>query len=71
MWQMTLKQRRRHRELVAEFDRLKQNPYLQVPEDYEVGKDPEEDEKYREVIESFQKVVEEMHEIEESSRRGN
>ena len=65
---MTLKQRKRHRELVNEFDRLK--PRL-PPMDYEMGKDPEEDEKYREVIESFQKVVEEMHEIEESSRRGN
>ena len=69
MWQMTLKQRRRHRELVAEFDRLKTSPYLQLPEDYEVGKDPEEDEKYREVIEAFNAVVEEMHEIEEAARQ--
>lgn len=65
---MTLKQRKRHRELVGEFDRLK--PQL-PPVDYEPGKDPEEDEKYREVIEAFQKVVEEMHEIEEASRRGH
>ena len=69
MWQMTLKQRRRHRELVAEFDRLKQSPYLQVAEDYEVGKDPEEDEKYRAVIEAFNAVVTEMHEIEEAARQ--
>lgn len=71
MWRMTLKQRRRHRELVTEFDRLKQNPYLQVPEDYEVGQDPEEDERYREVIEAFNRVVEEMHQIEEAARQGD
>ena len=65
---MTLKQRKRHRELVGEFDRLK--PKL-PPMDYEQGKDPEQDEKYREIIEQFQKIVEEMHEIEEKSRRGN
>ena len=65
---MTLKQRKRHRELVNEFDRLK--PRL-PPIDYEQGQDPEQDEQYQEVIEAFQKVVEEMHEIEESSRRGN
>ena len=69
MWQMTLKQRRRHGELVAEFDRLKRNPYLQMPEDYEFGKDAEEDEKYREVIEAFNKIVTEMHEIEEAAKQ--
>ena len=41
---MTLKQRRRHRELVAEFDRLK--PKL-PPIDFELGKDSEQDEQYR------------------------
>ena len=65
---MTLKQRRRHRELVAEFDRLK--PDL-PPIDFEPGKDPEQDEQHREVIEAFNKVVEEMHAIEEAARQGH
>ena len=52
---MTLKQRRRHRELVAEFDRLK--PKL-PPIDFELGKDSEQDEQYREVLEAFNIVVE-------------
>ena len=64
---MTLKQRRRHRELVAEFDRLK--PKL-PPIDFELGKDSEQDEQYREVIEAFNIVVEEMHAIEEAASRG-
>ena len=68
MWKMPLKQRRRHGELVTEFDRLKKNPYLQVEEDYQFGQNAEEDEKYREVIEAFNKVVTEMHEIEEAAR---
>ena len=65
---MTLKQRRRHRELVADFDRLK--PDL-PPIDFEPGKDPEQDVQYREVIEAFNKVVEEMHSIEEDARQGH
>ena len=63
---MTLKQRRRHSELVAEFDRLK--PRL-PPIDSDPGKDPEQDEQYREAIEAFNKVVEEMHAIEEAARQ--
>lgn len=65
---MTLKQRRRYRELTAEFDRLK--PKL-PPFDYEPGKDPEEDEKYQEVIDLFNQVVQEMHDIEEATRQGH
>ena len=65
---MTLKQRRRHRELVADFDRLK--PDL-PPIDFEPGKDSEQDVQYREVIEAFNKVVEEMHSIEEDARQGH
>ena len=65
---MTLKQRRRHRELVAEFDRLK--PKL-PPMDFELGKDSEQDEQYRQVIEAFNIVVEEMHAIEEAASRGH
>ena len=65
---MTLKQRRRHRELVAEFDRLK--PEL-PPIDFEPGKDQEQDEQYKEVIEAFNQVVEEMHAIEEAASQGH
>lgn len=65
---MTLKQRRRYRELRDEFDRLQ--PKL-PPMDYEEGNDAEQDEKYREVIELFSKVVEEMHAIEQASRQGH
>ncbi len=65
---MTLKQRRRHRELVAEFDRLK--PKLPSI-DFEPGKDPEQDELYRDVIEAFNRVVEEMHAIEEAASQGH
>ncbi len=65
---MSLKQRRRHRELTDEFARLKNKL---PPFDYEPGEDPEQDEKFREVIESFNKVVEEMHRLEESTRQGH
>lgn len=62
---MTLKQRKRHRELVSEFDRLK--PKL-PPVDYLLGNDPDKDEQYREIMDAFNKVVEEMHEIEQASK---
>lgn len=68
MWQMTLKQRRRHSELMQEFDKLKQDPYLQVPADYQVGENTEEDEKYRVTQEKFRQVVEEIHSIEQAAR---
>ena len=65
---MTLKQRRRHRELADELNRLK--PRL-PPFDYEPGKDTEQDEAYREVIETFNKLVEEMHAIEQAASRSH
>ncbi|MBL6692237.1 MAG: hypothetical protein ISP91_17795 [Pseudomonadales bacterium] len=65
---MTLKQRRRHRELGDELNRLK--PRL-PPFDYETGKDPEKDETYQEIIERFNRIVEEMYEIEEAARRSH
>lgn len=71
MWRMTLKQRRRHRELVAEFDRIKKNPYIQVSEDYEFGKDPDEDKKYEDAIASLNAVVTEMHAIEEAASQAD
>ena len=65
---MTLKQRRRHRELVAEFDRLKADL---PPIDFESGKNQEQDEQYKEVIEAFNQVVAEMHAIEEAASQGH
>lgn len=65
---MTLKQRRRHRELGDELTRIK--PKL-PPFDYVSGQDPEEDERYKEIIEQFQKIVEEMHDIEEAAKQGH
>lgn len=70
MKNMTLRQRRRHRELGDELAKMRNDPYLLVPEDYEVGKDPAEDEKYRETIEKFNRITMEMHELEEIGRRG-
>ncbi len=68
MWKMTIKQRKRHSELMREFDQIKRNPYLQLPADYEVGKDPEEDKKYESAQERFKQVVEEIHALEEAVR---
>ena len=70
MKHMTLRQRRRHRELAGELERMRNNPYLFVPEDYEVGKDPAEDDKYRETIDRFNRITAEMHELEQIGRRG-
>lgn len=68
MWQMTLKQRRRHRELMDLLSELKSHPHLQVTEDYEPGLDPEEDAKREATIEKFKRAMEEVHEIEEAAR---
>jgi hypothetical protein len=68
MWKMTLKQRRRRGELVSELDALKRNSYSKIPADYVLGENPEEDEKYKEVLKSLQTIVEEMHAIESAAR---
>ena len=68
---MTLKQRRRHGELMALLERMKNDPHLQVPEGYIPGDDPEEDEKYKSVQESFGKAVTELHELEVASQTGD
>ena len=72
MWRMTLKQRRRHSELMAEFERLKKDPYLQPPpEDYEVGANPDEDKKYEASINAMNTLLEEIHQLEETARHGD
>ncbi len=68
MWKMTIKQRKRHSELMREFDALRRDPYLQPAENYEVGENPDEDEKYRIAQEKFKQVVEEIHALEEAVR---
>jgi len=68
MWQMTLKQRRRRGELVAELDALKRNSYSRIPDDYVHGEDTEEDEKYEDALKTLKSIVEEMHAIEIAAR---
>lgn len=64
MWQMTLKQRRRHGELMKQLDTLKRDPYLQVPDGYTFDEKPDEDQKYYEALKSFKELVEEIRELE-------
>ena len=71
MWRMTLKQRRRHSELLAQFEKMKKDPYLQPPADYEIGADPEEDKKYTSAFSAMNALLEEIQKLEEKSREGN
>ncbi len=71
MKHLTLKQRRRYRELLEEFEKLKQDPYTIPPIDYEAGKNSEEDEKYQRAGEAMGAVLQEIHELEEAGKRGN
>ena len=71
MQHLTLKQRRRYRELLAQFDRLKKNPHLIPPPDYEPGRDPEEDARYEKASDAMSEVLQEIHELEEKGRRGH
>ncbi len=68
MWKMTLKQRRRQRELIADLDALKKSPYASVPTGYTFGEDLEEDKKYEELVTALGKILEEMHDLEEAAR---
>lgn len=71
MWRMTLRQRRRHSELMAQFEKMKKDPYLQPPADYEVGADPEEDKKYEAAFSAMNALLEEIHQLEETAREDN
>lgn len=71
MQHLTLRQRKRYRELLDQFDRLKQDPYLLPPLDYEAGKDPELDARYEQAGEAMSVVLEEIHELEQKGRQGN
>ena len=71
MWRMTLKQRRRHGELMSQLSKLRSDPYVVMPEDYTPGEDSAEDEKYSRALESLKSLVEELHELEVAGREGN
>lgn len=71
MWKASLKERRRHRELMAKLESMKQEPYLWVPDGYAAGEDPGEDEKYRRAQEAFLKIVQEIDELERKGREGS
>ncbi|MFT6433913.1 MAG: hypothetical protein ACJAVI_001959 [Candidatus Azotimanducaceae bacterium] len=68
MWKMTLKQRRRQRELIADLDALKRSPYSSVPPSYSFGEDLEEDKKYEDLLKSLSTILQEMHQLEEAAR---
>ncbi|XOV88031.1 MAG: hypothetical protein ACFHX7_24250 [Pseudomonadota bacterium] len=65
---MTLKQRRRQRELVAEIDQLKRSPYADLPPGYKTGLNPEEDAKYSETIGALMSLLEQLHDLEMEAR---
>ncbi|MAQ09470.1 MAG: hypothetical protein CMQ11_06520 [Gammaproteobacteria bacterium] len=71
MWKMTLKQRRRHGELMSQLRRLQLDPYMKLPVDYTNGENPDEDEKYAAALETLKAVVEEIHELEVAGREGS
>jgi hypothetical protein len=68
MWKMTLKQRRRQRELIADLDALKRSPYSSVPPGYSFGADLEEDKKYEDLLKSLSTILQKMHQLEEAAR---
>ena len=71
MHKLGLRDRRRHGELMAKLEAMKSEPYLHVPEGYEVGADPEEDDKYRKAQEAFLEIVQEIDALERKGREGS
>ena len=68
MWKMTLKQRRRHGELMAQIESMRDNPYLWPPATYTPGENEEEDKKFEEAGKALQSLVEELHQLEQDVR---
>ena len=68
MWKMTLKQRRRHGELMAQLEGMRNNAYLWPPEDYAKGENKEEDEKYQNAQSTFQSLAQELQQLEQDTR---
>jgi hypothetical protein len=71
MWRMTLKQRRKHGELMAQLHALKKNPYVKIPPGYIPGEKPEEDDKYKAALDSLNSLVEEIYLLEQQARAGS
>jgi len=71
MWKMTLKQRRRHSELISNLDKLRHDPYARVPAGYTHGENPDEDEKYNKVFVAVKSIVEELQQLEIAVRDGD
>ena len=67
MWKMTLKQRRRHGELMGQLEGMRNNAYLWPQENYTPGDNEEEDEKYQQAQETFQSLVQELHQLEQEA----
>jgi hypothetical protein len=67
MWKMTLKQRRRHGELMGQLEGMRKNAYLWPKENYTPGDNEEEDEKYQQAQETFQSLVQELHQLEQDA----
>jgi hypothetical protein len=65
MWKMTLKQRRRHGELMKQVDGMRNDVYLWPPKNYKAGENEEEDEKYEKVRVTLQALIEELHQLEQ------
>ncbi len=64
MWQMSLKQRRRHSELVEQLHVLRRSPYSSVPDGYVFGDNEGEDAKYNDALESLKSLLQEIHTLE-------
>ncbi len=71
MWKMTLKQRRRHSELLDQLHALKKNPNIKVPPGYVPGENPEADEKHQTALKSLESLVEEIYQLEERAKAGD
>ncbi|MFT4798636.1 MAG: hypothetical protein ACI8PP_002866 [Candidatus Pseudothioglobus sp.] len=65
MWKMTLKQRRRHGELMKQVDGMRNDAYLWPPKNYKAGENEAEDEKYEKVRVTLQALIEELHQLEQ------
>ena len=68
MWKMTLKQRRRHSELMNSAEALKRDKHYRPPQGYKSGEDTVEDAKYVKVFEAFQAIITELQELEQEAR---
>jgi len=71
MWKMTLKQRRRHSELMESAAKLKRDKHFRPPKGYKLGEDATEDEKYVKVFEAFQAILVELQKLEQAANEAD